>query len=74
MGAVSPNSADSNYWVRVAPMHHERRIMRDGMGVVVGTIVVVAIIWGVFTLEFRAYKARFPNAPTWTFFFQGGSK
>jgi len=36
---------------------------------VVLALLAAPVFWW---LDFRAYKHRFPEAPTWTYFFQGG--
>jgi uncharacterized membrane protein len=43
---------------------------------ILGTILVglLLLIVGVPYLQFKAYQERFPEAPGWTFFFQGGRR
>lgn len=43
---------------------------------IIGAIVlaVLSLIIGIPYLQFKAYRERFPDAPAWTFFFQGGRK
>ena len=43
----------------------------QGVGVVLCVVLVVGVIAGLFTLDFVAYKQRFPNAASWTYLFQG---
>lgn len=40
--------------------------------VVIGGIIGLLI--GAIYLQFAAYRERFPDAPAWTFFFQGGRR
>lgn len=42
----------------------------QGVGMAICVVVVVGAVVVLFTLDFEAYRQRFPNAQPWTYLFQ----